>query len=91
VARARRARREIDPVDALYSALSEQLSRLGLRRAADEGPNDYARRIAASALPPEKKEAALHFLQLVSAHKYGAAAPQADLAATLKRLLNSAQ
>ncbi|UUZ50053.1 DUF4129 domain-containing transglutaminase family protein [Massilia sp. B-10] len=91
VARARRGRREIDPVDALYSALSEQMSSLGLRRAADEGPNDYARRIAAAALPPEKKEAILHFLQLVSAHKYGAAGPQPDLAATLKRLLNAAQ
>jgi transglutaminase-like putative cysteine protease len=91
VARARRLRREIDPVDALYSALSEQLSKLGLRRAADEGPNDYARRIAEQSLPPEKKEAILHFLHLYSAHKYGAAAPQADLAATLKRLLNTAQ
>lgn len=91
VARARRLRREIDPVDALYSALSEQLSRLGLRRAPDEGPNAWAQRIAGTDLPPPRKEAILHFLQLVSAHKYGAAAPQADLAATLKRLLNTSQ
>ena len=91
VARARRLRREIDPVDALYSALSEQLSRHGLRRAPDEGPTAWASRIAATDLPPHKKEAILHFLQLVSAHKYGAAAPQADLAATLKRLLTTSQ
>jgi len=91
VARARRLRRASDPVDTLYSALSEQLGRRGLRRAADEGPNAYARRIAGTTLPPEQKEAILHFLQLVSAYKYGAAASQPDLAATLKRLLIKAQ
>jgi len=91
VARARRVRSRIDPVDALYSALSAQLGRVGLPRAADEGPAAYAQRIAIANLPPEKKEAVLQFLQLVSAHKYGPAPPQPDLAATLKRLLNKSQ
>jgi hypothetical protein len=89
--RARRLRRQVDPVDALYSALCQRLGRLGLARAADEGPNAYAQRIAGAGLAPEKTLALVRFLQLYSQHKYSAAASPPDLAATLKKLLNSSQ
>ncbi|SHH15605.1 DUF3488 and transglutaminase-like domain-containing protein [Massilia sp. CF038] len=90
VARARRARRQSDPVDALYSALCESMRRLGMPRAADEGPNAWAMRVSGSALAPEKKAAVLQFLALYSAHKYGPQAA-ADSAATLKKLLAKSQ
>lgn len=91
VARLLHLRSEKDPVDRLYSALCQQMGRLGTVRGADEGPNAYAQRIAAMPLAPEKKEAVLRFLQLYSAHKYGAQASDATLAVTLKRLLNKSQ
>jgi len=87
VARAIRVRGEKDPVDALYSALCQQLGRLGLARAGDEGPNAYAQRIADTDLPPARKQAAMNFLQLYSTHKYGNAASDSALVQTLKRLL----
>jgi transglutaminase-like putative cysteine protease len=83
-----RSRRQEDPVDALYSALCLQLARRGLPRAADEGPNAYAQRLAASPLPAAQQAAAARFLQLVSACKYGKGDPPQDAVATLKRLLN---
>ncbi len=89
VAGARRLRAEKDPVDTLYSALCQQLGRLGLARAGDEGPNAYARRVAGLTLAPDKKDAILRFLSLYSAYKYAAQAPARDLLPTLKRLLNS--
>ena len=89
--RAARQRRQSDPVDALYSALCLQLARLGMARGRDEGPSAYAQRLAALALAPPRKAAVLRFLQLYSAYKYGAATPDARLAATLKTLLNEAR
>lgn len=91
VARALHARRQIDPVDALYSALNQQLGRLGMARASDEGPTAWARRIAGSALAPDKKDAIVRFLHLYSAHKYAAQARDAALVPTLKRLLSSSR
>jgi transglutaminase-like putative cysteine protease len=91
VARARHLRKEKDPVDTLYSALCLQLGRLGVARAADEGPNAYARRLAGAALAPPAKAAAIDFLALYSACKYGPRAPDRQLVPTLKRLLNSIQ
>lgn len=91
VARVLQQRRGQDPIDTLYSALCQQMSQLGLARAADEGPNAFARRVDASALPPDRKHAVLQFLQHYSAHKYGAREPDPALAATLKRLLNQSQ
>jgi transglutaminase-like putative cysteine protease len=91
VARARRLRREKDPVDTLYSALCLQMGRLGMVRADDEGPTAYAQRLALAPLAPEKLAAATRFLALYSAYKYGAPAPDRDLVPTLKRLLNTAQ
>ena len=91
VARALRLRGEKDPVDTLYSALCQQMGRLGMERAGDEGPNAYATRLAGMALAPEKKDAAMRFLSLYSAYKFGAQAPERDLVPTLKRLLNSSR
>jgi transglutaminase-like putative cysteine protease len=91
VARARRLQAEKDPVDTLYSALCAQMDRLGMARAADEGPNAYAQRLAGMTLAPQRKEALVRFLSLYSAYKYGAQAPERDLVPTLKRLLNSSQ
>ncbi|WLI90187.1 DUF3488 and transglutaminase-like domain-containing protein [Massilia sp. R2A-15] len=87
LAHARRVRRRGDPIDALYSALCLQLSRRGLARGADEGPNDYRARIANTPLAPAQKDAAVQFLRLYSAYKYGARPSPASLAATLKSLL----
>ncbi len=89
IARAIRLRGEKDPVDALYSALCQQLARLGLARAGDEGPNAYAQRIADADLAPARKHAAVNFLRLYSIHKYGKAASDSALVQTLKRLLAS--
>jgi transglutaminase-like putative cysteine protease len=90
-ARLRYLARRRDPVDALYAELNEQLSRLRLARAPDEGPNAWALRIAASALAPDKKAALLRFLQLYSAHKYAGPASDPGLVATMKRLLSSSR
>jgi len=84
-----RRRRGIDPVDALYSALCTRLSRLGLARAPDEGPHAYAERIgAAGRLAPGAQAAAQDFLRRYSAWRYAPRRADADLAATLKRLLS---
>ncbi|MES2760214.1 MAG: DUF3488 and transglutaminase-like domain-containing protein [Pseudomonadota bacterium] len=87
LAHARRNRPRLDRIDALYSALCLQLGRLGLARAADEGPNDYRARIDAARLEPRQKDAAAQFLRLYSAYKYGAQPSDPGLAATLKSLL----
>jgi protein-glutamine gamma-glutamyltransferase len=87
----RRLRAQTDPVDTLYFALCQQLAALGLVRAADEGPNAYALRLADMPLAPHKKDAALRFLALYSAYKYAAQAAQRDLVPTLKKLLSTTQ
>ena len=89
LARTLRLRGEKDPIDALYLALCKRMGQLGNVRAGNEGPNDFARRIAASALAQEKKQAAAHFLQLYSSHKYGPAPAAPGLAAILKSLLKN--
>ncbi len=81
-----RRRAEKDPVDALYSALCQQLARAGLARRPDEGPNAYAERLSHSKLPTPVMGAAARFLQLYSSYKYAAAAPDARRAATVKQL-----
>lgn len=89
VARTLQLRAQSDPIDTLYSELCQQMGKLGMVRAIDEGPNAYAARIATMSLPPSRKAAVLHFLRLYSAHKFGPQAPDATLAATLKKLLNT--
>ena len=91
VARVLQLRRQSDPVDALYSALGQKLAGLGLARAADEGPNAWAQRIAASSLAQDKKDALQRFLQLYSIHKYAARPLDPALVNTLKRLLGSSR
>jgi len=88
-------RREIDPVEAVYSSLCKRLAHLGLARAADEGPTAYAARIAATQqLAPPSLEAAAEFLRRYSAWRYAPPQPgptparNRQLAATLKRLLS---
>lgn len=83
-------RREIDPIEAVYSELCKRLARMGLARAADEGPTAYAARIAATQqLEPPSREAAAEFLRRYSAWRYAPPQPEshARLAATLKSLL----
>lgn len=84
-----RRRREVDPVDALYSTLCKRLGQLGLARAQDEGPSAYAARVAgADGLAPASRAAAQDFLRRYSAWRY--APPTADprLIATLKSYLS---
>lgn len=84
-----RRRGEVDPVDALYSALCARLSRLGLARTADEGPQAYAARLeAAGKLAPEALAAAQEFLRRYSNWRYAPRRADAHLATTLKRLLS---
>ncbi|MFP5392780.1 MAG: DUF3488 and DUF4129 domain-containing transglutaminase family protein [Gammaproteobacteria bacterium] len=86
-----RRRRQHDPVDALYSALSAQLGRLKLARRPDEGPQAYAARLSSTPLPASTKSAIVRFLQLYSSYKYAPPAPSKRRAATvrqLKQLLN---
>ncbi|MEO7493806.1 MAG: DUF3488 and transglutaminase-like domain-containing protein [Massilia sp.] len=90
-ARAWQQRHRGDPVDALYSALCERLGRLGLARASDEGPGGYAARLAPGPLAPARKAAALRFLALYSAYKYGPPRPDPHLLATLRSLLAETQ
>ncbi|MDB5959333.1 MAG: Transglutaminase, partial [Massilia sp.] len=49
--------------------------------------NDFGRRIDAAAMPAARKQAALDFLRLYVAYKYGAQPAPAGLHAALKRLL----
>jgi len=85
-------RREIDPVEAVYSSLCKRLAHQGLARAADEGPTAYAARIAATQqLAPPSLDAAAEFLRRYSAWRYAPPQPglaTRQLAATLKRLLS---
>ncbi|MGX4641749.1 transglutaminase TgpA family protein [Massilia sp. SYSU DXS3249] len=84
-----RRRREIDPIDALYSALCARLARLGLARSADESPSAYAARIAASGqLAPPAAAATAEFLARYGAWRYAPPRQHDRLAATLKRLLS---
>jgi len=92
-----RRRREIDPIDALYSVLCKRLGQAGLPRAQDEGPSAYAARILATAaataagaqaLAPPAREAAIAFLHRYSAWRYAAPAADPRLHATLKSLLS---
>ena len=89
LARTLRRRREIDPIDALYSALCARLARLGLARSADESPSAYAARIAASGqLAPPAAAATAEFLARYGAWRYAPPRRHDRLAATLKRLLS---
>lgn len=83
-------RRRLDPVDALYSALCQRLSQLGLPRAPDEGPTAYAGRVAKAGIAPEASAAAGEFLRRYSAYRYGLrqAGPAAALLPTLRDLLS---
>jgi hypothetical protein len=83
-----RRRSQLDPVDALYSALCQRLGQLGLARAPDEGPTAFAERVAASALPAERQAAAAEFLRHYSAYRYGRHGAGTSLVPTLKRLLS---
>jgi protein-glutamine gamma-glutamyltransferase len=85
-----RARGRIDRVDALYSALCQQLGRHGHARPADEGPNAYAARLAALPMEAQRKAAIARFLALYSAHKYAPPRSDPTLPATLKSLLKNA-
>ena len=82
-------RREMDPIDALYSALCSRLARLGLARSADESPSAYGARIGAAAqLAAPAQAAAAEFLGRYSAWRYAPRRDDPHLAATLKRLLS---
>ncbi|WP_312484701.1 transglutaminase TgpA family protein [Massilia timonae] len=84
-----RRRREIHPVDALYSTLCKRLGQLGLARAQDEGPSAYAARVAgASELAPQTRAAAQEFLRRYSAWRYAPPTTDPRLTATLKSLLS---
>jgi transglutaminase-like putative cysteine protease len=82
-----RARRRLDPIDALYSALCKRLGQLGHARQSDEGPTAYAARLARANLEPARHIAIAQFLRCYSAYRYGPAAPAPDLLATMKSLL----
>ncbi|MFM9437667.1 protein-glutamine gamma-glutamyltransferase [Janthinobacterium sp. CG_23.3] len=88
-----RRRRQRDPFDALYAAFCRQQARRGCARAPHEGPHGYAKRLAATAAPAERRAAAARFLAIYGAIKYGVASPHDKAAAlpTLRRLLNQSR
>lgn len=88
LARHWRNRRQIDRIDALYSALCRLLARRGWPRLPSEGPSAYAARLPSTSMEAPKLAAAQRFLALYSTHKYGVPKPHPGLAATLQRLLN---
>ncbi|MBB3223274.1 transglutaminase TgpA family protein [Pseudoduganella umbonata] len=67
-----RARRRRDPVQTAWERFGMLLARHGIARTADEGPHSLARRVAALALPDEKKAAMAEFLELYAALRYRA-------------------
>lgn len=84
-----RRRKEIHPIDALYSTLCKRLGQLGLARAQDEGPSAYAARVAgATGLAPQSRDAAVDFLRRYSAWRYAPPAADPRLKPTLKSLLS---
>jgi len=89
LARFFRRRKEIHPIDALYSTLCKRLGQAGLARAHDEGPSAYAARVAgAAALAPQSRDAAMEFLRRYSAWRYAPPAADPRLKSTLKSLLS---
>jgi transglutaminase-like putative cysteine protease len=79
-----------DQVEALYAAFCRQQARRGLVRAADEGPQTYAARLAAAGAAAEKTTAMLRFVALYAAVTYGnsAATDRPAAARELRRLYN---
>jgi transglutaminase-like putative cysteine protease len=67
-----RARRRRNPVQTAWERFGVLLARHGVVRAPDEGPHTLARRVAALALPDERKAAMAEFLQLYAALRYRA-------------------
>lgn len=67
-----RARRRRDPVQTAWERFGVLLARRGIVRTPDEGPHSLARRVAALALPEEKKAAMAEFLELYAALRYRA-------------------
>lgn len=84
-------RKKVDPVRALYASLCRDLARRGIVRAIHEGPRAFAARVAAtdSVLAPQKKNAAVRFLQRYEEIQYASHAKTPPHAAVseLKSLL----
>ncbi|MDC8757545.1 DUF3488 and transglutaminase-like domain-containing protein [Janthinobacterium fluminis] len=93
LARALRRRRAADPLDALYAAFCRLQARRGCARLPHEGPHGYAQRLAGHAAQPQQRAAALRFLAIYAAIKYGVAHPheKARSLSTLKRLLTESR
>jgi transglutaminase-like putative cysteine protease len=84
-------RRKIDPVDAVYHALSRQMARRGHARHTHEGPRSYCRRLlGVASLTREQKHAIKQFLMLYEAAQYTVLdqSSRASLLPKLKKLLN---
>jgi transglutaminase-like putative cysteine protease len=69
-----RNRSRLDPVEAIYQSLCQQMARSGYPRSIHEGPRAYGIRLTAaeSALKPQTKEAVARFLNLYESVRYGA-------------------
>ncbi|MET0964720.1 MAG: DUF3488 and transglutaminase-like domain-containing protein [Noviherbaspirillum sp.] len=66
-----RNREKMDPADALYRKLCIELGRQGWPRAPHEGPLVFRTRLREASLPPARQAAALNFLELYEAWRYG--------------------
>ncbi|HXA47393.1 MAG TPA: DUF3488 and transglutaminase-like domain-containing protein, partial [Burkholderiaceae bacterium] len=71
-------RQKVDPLQALYNFLCQQLARSGYPREKHEGPRDYRLRVTAanSTLAPARKSAVDRFLKLYESLRYAPMAPQ---------------
>jgi hypothetical protein len=82
-----RNRPRLDPLEAVYQKLDQQMARHGFPRSIYEGPRAYGNRLTAaeSRLKPETKAAVSRFLALYESARYGAAEK------TKNQALNKAQ
>jgi transglutaminase-like putative cysteine protease len=67
-------RQKVDPVQALYISLCQQMARAGYPRATHEGPQAYGLRLTTetSSLTSPRKTAVIRFLALYESIRYGA-------------------
>lgn len=90
-----RTRGKTDPVDVLYLAFCKRMAQIGYPREVHEGPRAYRERLLAaeSAITPQKRAAAQHFLEIYESLRYSAQSPlsssarPAALLSQLKSLL----
>jgi hypothetical protein len=68
-----RGRSRLDPIEAIYRSLCQQMARRGYPKAVHEGPRAYSQRLTAADTPlaPQTKAAVARFLNFYESVRYG--------------------